>query len=233
MSLQRTVTGLVLVVGSTAFGLVACAVGGGDGGVGGSGGGGTSQGGGEAQSVTGSTSAGVITTGPSSTSAATTTAAASSSSSGGGNTCDVLAPGSCDDCVESKCCVELLACKEDPACWSCFTDAGASGCASNPAFVKVASCAIPACGPVLVPDPNGEAPPTIGDNPCHFAPPAWTCDTALYDQAYKTPGGPVVCDCNCGPYLDPDCAVAATSTCGPTATCTIACGCLPNGSACQ
>ncbi len=236
MSLQRTVMGLVVVVGSAALGLVACATGGGAGaGAGGSGGGGASQGGGDAQSVAGSTSGGIITTGPSSTSAATTTGA-SSSSTGGGNTCDVLAAGSCDDCVESKCCVELLACKDDPGCWSCFTDAGASGCASSAAFIKVANCVVPACGPVIIPpDPlmEGQWGPHIAENPCHFAPADWTCDSAVYDQAYKTPGGPVVCNCECGPFLDPDCAVAATSTCGPAATCTLACGCLPDGSGCQ
>ena len=234
MSLQRTVMGLVVVVGSAALSLVACAAGGGaGGGDGGSGGGGPSQGGGDAQSVAGSTSGGVITTGPGSTGATTTTTAASSSSTGGGNTCDVLAADSCDDCIESKCCVELLACKDDPACWSCFTSAGTSGCPSNPAFIKVATCVVPACGPVIDMSPNGEGTPPITDNPCHFAPPAWTCDSAVYDQAYKTPGGPVVCNCECGPYLDPDCAVAATSTCGPAASCTIHCGCLPDGQGCQ
>lgn len=232
MSMRSSGVNLVLSLVATALGLVACATGGGGAT---SQGGESAQGGSTAESVT-STGAGVIVGATSSTTGATTTSAASSASStgaGGSTSCDVLTADSCGDCVESACCVELLACKNDASCWSCFTDAGASGCGSNAAFVKVATCVVGSCGPVIVPGPGGEGPSQVGTNPCHFAPAGWTCDTALYDQGYKTPSGPVVCNCECGSFRDPDCVNMAADDCGAGMLCTAHCGCIPDDAGCQ
>jgi hypothetical protein len=231
MSKHWCVIGRLLAVGSTALGLVACATGANTGGVGG-GGGESAQGAGGATTV-GSTSGGVIV-GSTSTSAGTGAATTSSSSTGGGETCDLFAAESCSDCLESKCCAELLDCKNDAACWSCLTEAGATGCGSSAAFSKLGTCAVGQCGPVLVPDPAMETGPHIESNPCHFAPPGWSCDPALYDQGYKTPNGPIVCNCSCGGYADPDCNVTKVNDCGANMVCGgPSCGCLPEGAGCQ
>jgi len=127
--------------------------------------------------------------------------------------CDAFKSDTCGDCLETKCCAQTEKCMEDDACASCVTGATSTGCDSNSRYGALTTCATTSCGPVMQfhqgSDCGGEQPCNdvdrweMLDNPCHYAPPQWTCDPAEYDQAWSDPSH-VYCQCACG-FWDPDC----------------------------
>jgi len=215
----------------TASMLIGCAAGSHD--AGGSDGGSGGQGGGGDE-----TSTNVTTNGPSGTGGGTGT-----DWPGG---CDAFDSDTCGDCLETTCCAETEACMEDSGCANCVTGETSTGCASNSLYAALTTCATASCGPVMeyYPGSNcgGEQPCydyaewLMLDNPCHYAPPQWTCDPSEYDQTWSDPSN-ALCQCNeCG-YWDPDCAGNTTpSTCDAGYVCNPGVGpcsgCTPEGVAC-